>query len=136
MRHLYSTRCQETLKRNAERPYYDYLQAPLQPLMDNLESSTYETFERDPIKYQQYELAIAAALADRKEQSETSPIVVMVVGAGRGPLVRASLRASKKTGVPTRLFAVEKNPNAVITYVCLYLCVYPCLCLCIIYCLG
>ena len=27
-------------------------QAPLQPLKDNLESQTYETFEKDPIKYQ------------------------------------------------------------------------------------
>lgn len=35
--------------------YQDYLQAPLQPLMDNLDNSTYETFEKDPIKYQQYE---------------------------------------------------------------------------------
>lgn len=34
-----------------EKPYWDYLQSPLQPLMDNLESQTYETFERDPIKY-------------------------------------------------------------------------------------
>ena len=38
-----------------ESPYYDFLQAPLQPLMDNLESSTYETFEKDPVKYAQYE---------------------------------------------------------------------------------
>ena len=29
-----------------ESPYYDYLQAPLQPLMDNLESQTYETRAR------------------------------------------------------------------------------------------
>lgn len=35
--------------------YQDYLQAPLQPLADNLESSTYETFEKDPVKYAQYE---------------------------------------------------------------------------------
>ena len=35
--------------------YQDYLQAPLQPLMDNLQSATYETFERDPVKYHQYE---------------------------------------------------------------------------------
>ena len=34
-----------------ERPYRDFLQAPLQPLADNLESATYETFERDPVKY-------------------------------------------------------------------------------------
>jgi protein arginine N-methyltransferase 5 len=39
-----------------EKPYWDYLQAPLQPLMDNLESQTYETFEKDPVKYSQYVL--------------------------------------------------------------------------------
>lgn len=32
--------------------YKDTLQSPLQPLMDNLESQTYETFERDPVKYE------------------------------------------------------------------------------------
>mgnify|MGYP003571707458 CR=1 FL=1 len=30
------------------------LQAPLQPLMDNLDSATYEVFERDPVKYVRY----------------------------------------------------------------------------------
>jgi len=29
--------------------YEDYLQSPLQPLMDNLESGTYEVFEKDPV---------------------------------------------------------------------------------------
>ncbi len=33
-----------------EYPYYNYLQTPLQPLMDNLESQTYEVFEQDPVK--------------------------------------------------------------------------------------
>lgn len=27
----------------------------LQPLMDNLESQTYEIFEKDPVKYSQYQ---------------------------------------------------------------------------------
>ena len=31
--------------------YEDFLQSPLQPLMDNLESGTYEVFEKDPVKY-------------------------------------------------------------------------------------
>ncbi len=35
--------------------YEDRLQVPLQPLADNLESRTYEIFEKDPIKYVQYE---------------------------------------------------------------------------------
>ncbi|RHY30695.1 hypothetical protein DYB32_004091 [Aphanomyces invadans] len=59
-----------------EAPYLDYLQAPLQPLMDNLESQTYETFEQDPVKYERYEVAITQALADTPEAKES---VVMVV---------------------------------------------------------
>jgi protein arginine N-methyltransferase 5 len=47
------------------RGYFDWLQAPLQPLMDDLQSSTYEVFERDPVKYQKYEEAITLALEDR-----------------------------------------------------------------------
>ena len=72
----------------AERPYRDYLQAPLQPLADNLEANTYETFERDPVKYARYEEAVKKFLGDR-----TSAVVV-VAGAGRGPLVAAVLRAA------------------------------------------
>merc|ERR1711953_53556 len=34
--------------------FEDTLQSPLQPLMHHLESSTYEVFEKDPIKYEQY----------------------------------------------------------------------------------
>ncbi|KAF9179489.1 hypothetical protein BGZ50_006880 [Haplosporangium sp. Z 11] len=97
--------------------YQDYLQAPLQPLQDNLESSTYETFEKDPIKYQQYELAIERALRDRPLPAEGEPdvTVIMVVGAGRGPLVNCSLRAADKAGRNVRVYAVEKNPNAFVT---------------------
>ena len=36
--------------------YEDYLQCPLQPLMDNLESQTYEIFEKCPVKYSQYQV--------------------------------------------------------------------------------
>ncbi|KAL6062042.1 Protein arginine N-methyltransferase 5, variant 2 [Balamuthia mandrillaris] len=95
-----------------EAPYLDYLQAPLQPLMDDLESQTYETFERDPIKYREYERAVYHALLKREEGSTT---VLMVVGAGRGPLVRASLRAAKSANRKLRVYAVEKNVNAVVT---------------------
>jgi protein arginine N-methyltransferase 5 len=49
--------------------YQDFLQAPLQPLMDNLENQTYEVFEKDPIKYQQYEKAVYKALMDRVEHN-------------------------------------------------------------------
>lgn len=39
----------------------------------------------------------------------------MVVGAGRGPLVKATLRAADKAQRNIRVYAVEKNPNAVVT---------------------
>ncbi|KDD76850.1 PRMT5 arginine-N-methyltransferase [Helicosporidium sp. ATCC 50920] len=145
-----------------ELGYRDYLQSPLQPLQDNLESQTYETFEADAIKYTSYEEAIARALRDtlltraRNADGEQAPItppeyadpsfsltaddgnappchvrrppllpppcapedaeaIVAVVGAGRGPLVAAALSAASKTGVRVHVFAVEKNPNAVLT---------------------
>jgi protein arginine N-methyltransferase 5 len=101
-----------------EAGYRDYLQAPLQPLMDNLESATYETFEKDASKYACYEEAVLACLRDRVGDADAAAgkeTVLMVVGAGRGPLVRASLAASKRCGRKLRVYAVEKNPNAVIT---------------------
>lgn len=100
-----------------ELGYRDFLQAPLQPLMDNLESQTYETFEKDAVKYIQYQRAIAKALKDRVADEKASSIttVLMVVGAGRGPLVRAALQAAEETGRKLKVYAVEKNPNAVVT---------------------
>ncbi|KAK8654641.1 hypothetical protein V6N13_107248 [Hibiscus sabdariffa] len=100
-----------------ELGYRDFLQAPLQPLMDNLEAQTYETFEKDSVKYMQYQRAISKALLDRVPDGEASAAttVLMVVGAGRGPLVRASLQAAEETGRKLKVYAVEKNPNAVVT---------------------
>lgn len=94
--------------------YQDYVQSPLQPLTDNLESVTYEVFEKDPVKYEWYERAVAAALKDirRKLGEDQRPIVCAVAGAGRGPLVTRVLRASKSTGISIVPCAVEKNPNA------------------------
>lgn len=97
--------------------YQDYLQAPLQPLTVNLESITYEVFEKDPIKYEWYERAIAKALTDWVEQKKPTSnpdgrVVVAVVGAGRGPLVTRALKASAQSGVEIDLWVVEKNQNA------------------------
>ena len=97
--------------------YQDYLQAPLQPLTDNLESITYEVFEKDPVKYDCYEEAMKRALTDWKKDGKApsgpnNTIVVAVVGAGRGPLVTRALRASEAAEADIELWAVEKNPNA------------------------
>ena len=42
------------------------MQVPLQPLADNLESQTYEVFEKDPVKYVNYEEAVFLALQVRR----------------------------------------------------------------------
>lgn len=97
--------------------YQDYLQAPLQPLTVNLESVTYEVFEKDPIKYLWYERAIARALHDWTEQGKPTSnpdgrVVLAVVGAGRGPLVTRALKAAEDVGVDIDMWALEKNENA------------------------
>lgn len=95
--------------------FQDWLQSPLQPLSDNLESATYEVFEGDPVKYDQYEAAVVKALSEWKElglPTSKDVVVVAVAGSGRGPLVTRALRAVELTGVPVEVWAVEKNPNA------------------------
>ena len=145
--------------------YRDNLQSPLHPLSDNLDSETYRIMEKDPVKYSQYERALAAAMHDLKKptMSEGSrdkyssskgytqtiiqevmlpcngfftllyniyivctvavrnrcrsqnPLTVLVVGAGRGPLVQAALNAAILSNVDVQIWAVEKNFNAVVT---------------------
>ncbi|TFK40311.1 shk1 kinase-binding protein 1 [Crucibulum laeve] len=97
---------------NFAQGYQDYLQAPLQPLMDNLQSVTYQTFEQDPVKYAQYEEAMYRAFLDRPKEER---IVVTVAGAGRGPLVARCLSAVVRSGRNVAVYAVEKNPNAYVT---------------------
>ncbi|KAL4821334.1 PRMT5 arginine-N-methyltransferase-domain-containing protein [Aspergillus spinulosporus] len=117
MRNLQSRQPPRTAIERFGTGYQDYLQAPLQPLTVNLESITYEVFEKDPIKYEWYERAITKALSDWVEQKKPTSnpdgrVVVAVVGAGRGPLVTRALKASAQSGVEIDLWVVEKNPNA------------------------
>ncbi|KAL0470879.1 protein arginine N-methyltransferase [Neurospora intermedia] len=103
--------------------FQDWLQSPLQPLSDNLESATYEVFEGDPVKYDQYEKAVAEAMLEWKkynrpissvtpETPDGKDLIVAVAGAGRGPLVARVLRAAASTNTPIQLWALEKNQNA------------------------
>jgi protein arginine N-methyltransferase 5 len=71
LRHLQKTQPPQSTVEKFGSGYQDYLQAPLQPLTDNLESITYEVFEKDPVKYDQYEKAIKLALLERDAQSST-----------------------------------------------------------------
>jgi len=152
----------DTEESDIEFNYLDSLQSALQPLGDNLEFCTYETFERDPVKYERYRRAVELALQDKiskghldedrvnsitnaessmlqhqnSEQDTSSGsneficrVEILVVGAGRGPLVQACLEAvlnvneanqRKNEGgynspmVICRVIALEKNPSAVL----------------------
>lgn len=42
-------------------------------------------------------------------------VVITLVGAGRGPLILCSLQAAKKTRREVVVYAIEKNPNAIVT---------------------
>jgi protein arginine N-methyltransferase 5 len=39
----------------------------------------------------------------------------MIVGAGRGPLVKAAMQAGYDAERKVKLYAIEKNPNAINT---------------------
>jgi len=115
---LFQSRPCLTPKEQFELPYHDYLQAPLQPLQDDLEAQTYETFEQDPVKYVQYEEAIFRCFQHKLaagKGGKDQPLAAIVVGAGRGPLVVAARKSAIRAGVEVRVWAVEKNPNAIIT---------------------
>jgi protein arginine N-methyltransferase 5 len=112
LRHLQQTQPVRAPIERFGQGYQDYMQSPLQPLSDNLESVTYEVFEKDPIKYDWYERAVALALKDLSIKVGGREIVVAVVGAGRGPLVSKALMASKTSGIKIKTWAVEKNQNA------------------------
>ena len=117
MRRLQQEQPPQTVLERFGAGYQDILQAPLQPLTDNLESITYEVFEKDPVKYDLYLQAIERALMDWRQQKKPvsgplGKVVVAVVGAGRGPLITRAIQASENTGVPIDIWALEKNPNA------------------------
>lgn len=42
-------------------------------------------------------------------------IIITLVGAGRGPLILASLHAAERANCKILVYAIEKNPNAIIT---------------------
>ena len=106
--------CLDTDVAKLEMDYLDQLQRPLQPLRDSLENGTYETFEKDPVKYTRYQEAMALAFGECQQ----AQLVVLIVGAGRGPLLQTALKAyeslPQERRKPFTIAAVENNPSAVI----------------------
>ena len=60
-------------------------------------------------------LTLGCSPAERKRSGSQKPLTVLVVGAGRGPLVQAALNAAIVSNVDVQVWAVEKNFNAVVT---------------------
>ena len=113
--------CLDTDTASLEEPYLDHLQRPLQPLGDHLEFGTYENFEKDPVKYTEYQKAIGLALRDNLVGVHNKNIIIVIAGAGRGPLVNSALKAIQTRvsmnvhpSVGFVLYAVEKNPSAIV----------------------
>ncbi|GAU15168.1 hypothetical protein TSUD_09060, partial [Trifolium subterraneum] len=94
--------------------FRDVLQPILQPFKEIAQSMVYSKQEKDEKKYMEYKRAICQALLDRVPDEEASVIttVLVVVGAGRGALVRTSLQAAKETGRKLKVYAVDQNLNA------------------------
>lgn len=104
-------------------PWDDRMQSPLQPLSSNLDSSTYGVFEMDSTKYTTYKKAMLEALfytIDKLGQ-ERRQFILMVLGAGRGPLVDSMIEAIEElmqlspemTKHHFKIYALDKNPSSV-----------------------
>lgn len=94
------------------------LMPPLKPHSESLTNYVYSVFEQDSIKYDMYQDAIQKALHDLIASSRSQSLVVLIAGAGRGPMVERAIRASKYLKVldKVKIIALEKNKQA-----CLYL---------------
>ncbi|KAI6116886.1 PRMT5-domain-containing protein [Pisolithus croceorrhizus] len=92
---------------NFGQGYQDYLQNPLQPLMDNLQSITYQTFEQDPAIYR----ALCSPL--NGGSLKLSHSAICVAGAGRGPLVARSLEAVRRSNRQAFIYCARKESYCV-----------------------
>lgn len=88
------------------------MQNPLQPYADNLESETYQIFENDEPKYDEYQYAMEAALS---KLPKDRTIIVYYIGCGRGGLLYGVFEAAKRTDSRVFVYAIEKNPYPIQT---------------------
>lgn len=104
----------ETSKLHKPGPFIDdhleCLSLPMQPLHYNLIEDEYKTFELDPVKYKLYQEAIRKALVDRVKDKNSTVTTIMILGAGRGPLVQAAYYAGRAANCKVEIIVVEKNP--------------------------
>lgn len=91
------------------------LMNPLMPHSENLTNSVYSIFEKDSVKYDLYKQAFRQAIVDFMNQNkQIKKIVILVAGAGRGPLVEKTINILKEFNIMNKveLIALEKNAQA------------------------
>lgn len=91
-------------------PHSDELIDPLQPLTRDLSLEVYQTFEKDKVKYAQYDGAIQMAVADLRALNPT--IRILVIGPGRGPLLDMVIKHACNQDT---VVAIERNVNCIET---------------------
>lgn len=94
------------------------LQCPLEPLTENLQDYTYNLFEKDSFKYEQYGRAFIKALIqlNKSWNLEEKPHILFL-GPGRGPLIDKFFDALEFLQTPSENFtitAIERNPAVMI----------------------
>lgn len=106
----------------------DKILTPLQPLSSNLNSETYGIFELDSTKYNTYKKAMVKSIKQLIEKHgnkrEEKLFNLMVLGAGRGPLVDSMIEALEELMSVNEiemkrykfiLYALDKNPSSVVS---------------------
>lgn len=86
-------------------PALDLLIDPLQPLVVDMKLDVYDTFQTDDIKYNQYDCAIELAILDLRLKKHK--LNILVVGAGKGPLLLSTIRHAL---IIDHISVIEKNP--------------------------
>lgn len=92
---------------------HNLLLKPLKPLSENLTSEIYDVFEKDSLKYNQYEKAIDLAIQDLISFKSIKCIKIIIVGPGKGPLISKLIKLIEINDYESEfeIIAVEKNPN-------------------------
>ncbi|XP_055333061.1 protein arginine N-methyltransferase 5-like [Paramacrobiotus metropolitanus] len=101
--------------RRSERLY-----GTMQPLHDNLLPEQYHGFETDVRKYELYEAAIGEAMKFLRTKRWSADVkavphefVVAVLGCGGGAIVDRAIAAAAALSAKVRIYAVDKNVNAI-----------------------
>ncbi|SCU82175.1 LADA_0C03532g1_1 [Lachancea dasiensis] len=90
---------------------------PLDPYSTDISNAVYQNFEQDKTKYHLYGKAIIKALHKLKIDlaASKSPLVILVAGAGRGPLVDEAFKAATELKIINfRIIALEKSSRAIL----------------------